>query len=280
MRLTIIALLVLITSCKFTGRRLSEDPIARVHDRYLFPSDLSDLQVSGMSEKDSAMIVKNYVDRWVRTQLMVAQAEANLTEEEKDLKKQLENYRSSLLIYKYKQSLLNDKLDTIVSDSEIQTYYEQNPSNFLLSNHVIKGVYLKVPRTAPNLWRVRSWYRSTNEDDIENLEEYCYENADVYEWYNENWVYFDDIVRKIPVKIDNKESFLRYNNRIDVRDSTHQYFLSIREYKLAGTTAPLSLVADDIKSIILNKRKINFVQGLENEIYRDAQNRNYFEIYQ
>jgi len=279
MRYIIIAAAFLICSCHFNSRRISEDPVARVHDKYLFPSDLAGLQVSGLTDKDSAMIVKNYIDRWIRTQLMVTQAEANLTEKEKDLQKQIENYRSSLLIYKYKQNLLKTKLDTVVTESEIQEYYESNPSNFLLSDHIIKGLYLKLPRTAPNLWRVRSWYRSTDEDNIEKLEEYCYEHADVYEWYNEQWVYFEDLIQRIPVKITNRESFLRYNNRVDVRDTTHQYFLSIRDFKLAGTTAPLSMVSNDIKSIILNKRKINFVQGLENEIYRDAQKRNIFEMY-
>ncbi len=279
MRYLIIAIIFLICSCQFNGRRISEDPIARVHDKYLFPSDLAGLQVSGLTDKDSAMIVKNYIDRWIRTQLMVAQAEANLTEHEKDLQKQIDNYRSSLLIYKYKQNLLKTKLDTVVTEDEIQEYYESNPSNFLLSDHIIKGLFLKLPRTAPNIWRVRSWYRSTDEDNIEKLEEYCYEHADVYEWYNEQWTYFEDLIQRIPVNISNKESFLRYNNRIDVRDTTYQYFLSIRDYKLAGTTSPLSMVSNDIKSIILNKRKINFVQGLENEIYRDAQNRNIFEMY-
>lgn len=279
MRYIIIATAFLICSCHFNSRRISEDPVARVHDKYLFPSDLAGLQVSGLTDKDSAMIVKNYIDRWIRTQLMVTQAEANLTEKEKDLQKQIENYRSSLLIYKYKQNLLKTKLDTVVTESEIQEYYESNPSNFLLADHIIKGLYLKLPRTAPNLWRVRSWYRSTDEDNIEKLEEYCYEHADVYEWYNEQWVYFEDLIQRIPVKITNRESFLRYNNRVDVRDTTHQYFLSIRDFKLAGTTAPLSMVSNDIKSIILNKRKINFVQGLENEIYRDAQKRNIFEMY-
>lgn len=280
MRIYIIASVILISACQLANRgRPSEKPIARVHDKYLFPSDIEDLAGSGLTANDSTMIVKNYIDQWVRMQLMVSKAEENLTEEEKNLRKQLENYRASLLIYKYKQNLLQEKLDTIVSEDEIKAYYEENPSNFLLSAPVIKGVYIKLPRTAPQIWKVRAWYRSDNEDNIEKLEEYCYEHADVYNWYNADWVYFDKIVEQIPVNISNKESFLRYNNRIDVRDSTHQYFLSIRDHRLAGMTAPLSLVSDDIKSIILNKRKINFVQGLENEIYRDAQNRNFFELY-
>lgn len=280
MRIILFALALFISSCQlFDGRNASEKPLARVHDKYLFPSDIADLQVSGLSDKDSTMIVKNYIERWIRNQLMVAQAETNLSEEEKNLEKQLENYRSSLLIYKYKQNLLKNKLDTVISEEEIKSYYLENETNFLLSDHVIRGVYLKLPRSAPGLWRVRSWYRSDDDEDIEKLEEYCYEHADVYEWYNEDWVYFDDILEKIPVNISNRESFLRYNNRIDVRDSSHQYFLSIREYKLSGTKAPLSMVSDEIKSIILNKRKIKFVEGLENEIYRDAQNRNFFEMY-
>jgi hypothetical protein len=210
---------------------------------------------------------------------MVTKAEENLTEADRDLEKQIENYRASILTYRYKQKLVEQNLDTIVGMDEVQAYYDENPSNFLLADEIIKGVYVKVKRNAPELYNLRSWYRSDNIEDLDKLENYCYQNSAEYEIYNEDWVYFNDLLRKIPRQIDNKERFLLFNRRIEVQDTAFLYLLSIKEYKLSGDVSPLSMVDEDIKAILLNKRKLTYLNGLENEIYRDAQNRNYFEIY-
>ncbi|MFW6371076.1 MAG: hypothetical protein ACOC10_07735 [Bacteroidota bacterium] len=256
-----------------------EKPVARAHDKYLFPSDLKNLVHDDMSKEDSIQVVQNYIDHWVRTQLMMRNAELNLAEEEQNLEKQIENYRASLLIYRYKQHLLNQKVDTIIPFGEIKAYYEENPSNFLLSDDIVKAVYVKVPLNAPQIWNLRSWYHSEDVDDIARLEQYCFEHAEEYTYFDDDWVYFRDIIQKTPREIDDTERFLRYNTRFEARDTASIHFVSIRDYRLAGTTAPLVMVQDDIKNILLNKRKLSFVNELENKIYRYAQNHNYFEIY-
>ncbi len=278
----LVSLLFLISlfSCnKLFDRKHEQPPIARVHDKYLFPDDLKDILTPGLSKEDSALIVKNYVDRWVRLQIMVKKAEENLSETELDLEKQIENYRASILTYRYKQQMINQNLDTVVNSAEIEEYYNENPSNFLLQGSVVKAVFVKVKRDAPELYNLRSWYRSENIEDLDKLENYCYQNSAEYVIYSDNWVYFDELLSKIPREIENKERFLLYNNRIEAQDTDYLYLLSIREYKQKGDVSPLSMVEEDIKAIILNKRKLKYVDGLENDIYRDAQNRNYFEIY-
>lgn len=278
----LVSLLILFSlfSCdKLFDKNNEHPPIARVHDKYLFPEDLKGIIKPGTNAEDSALIVGNYVDRWVHSQIMVKKAEENLSETDKDLEKQIENYRASILTYRYKQQMMEQNLDTVVNISEIEKYYNENPSNFLLSDAIVKAVFVKVKRDAPELYNLRSWYRSENVEDLDKLENYCYQNSAEYEIYNDNWVYFNELLRKIPRDIENKERFLLYNRRIEAQDTEYLYLLSIRDYKLNGDVSPLSMVEEDIKAIILNKRKLTYLDGLENDIYRDAQNRNYFEIY-
>jgi hypothetical protein len=46
-----------------------------------------------------------------------------------------------------------------------------------------------------------------------------------------------------------------------------------------GQVAPLELVKDDIRSVIINKRKITFIEDLENSVYKDGRAKNKVEIY-
>ncbi|NJM14438.1 MAG: hypothetical protein HC896_02810 [Bacteroidales bacterium] len=103
--------------------------------------------------------------------------------------------------------------------------------------------------------------------------------AEKYDYFNDNWVKFNEVLSEIPIAIDNKENYLKYRNSIEVTDSLYQYLLYIKEYKLVGDISPINLIEEDIKNIILSKRKVNFSKELMNNIYDDAQNKGAFDIY-
>ena len=102
--------------------------MARVFEQYLYPSDLKAAIPPGTSDPDSVILAKRFVETWVKDQLMLNRAEQALTEEQMDFEKQIAEYRRSLLIFSFRQKLLQQKLDTAVNKNEIQTYYEEtNP---------------------------------------------------------------------------------------------------------------------------------------------------------
>ncbi len=210
---------------------------------------------------------------------MLNKAEQALTEEQKDFEKQIAEYRWSLLIYSYRQKLLQQKLDTVVSDAEIQTYYDENINNFILGQNVIKGTFIKVPLSAPRMNELRVWSRTNGEDDLDQIEKYCISYADKYSDFNESWVYFSSIKVQLPMRISQPSRYLRYNKNIETTDSLFRYFLHVTEHLPDGEVAPIEMVKDDITNIIMNKRKIEFFQTLEQQVYKDAVSRNQFEIY-
>jgi hypothetical protein len=275
----VLAGLMSITACTTLENRNREKPLARVYEKNLYPSDIQDIFPENISHSDSIILLQNFVDKWVKKQLILQKAELNLTDEQKDVRQQIDEYRSSLLIYKYEQNLIAQKLDTMISQEEVQAYFDENPSNFSLDDHIIKCLFIKLPINAPELYRVRQLYRSEREEDIQQLETYCYQYAVKYDYFNEDWVPFENITRELPSEVRNPERYLRYNRYIEQQDSLYRYLVNIREYQLAGTVAPLPYVEGRIKTIILNKRKVAFIRDLENNIYMDALNKGDFTVY-
>jgi hypothetical protein len=139
---------IILASCNYGNNSPLENPLARVHDVYLYPSDLMEHFQPGLSDEDSVRVLKRMVDDWARNQLLLIQAETYLPEAEKDIKKQVEEYRSSLLIFKYTQYLLFKNIDTIVNENEIIDYYTRNTSNFILNSDVVKANYSSCNRTS------------------------------------------------------------------------------------------------------------------------------------
>jgi len=224
-------------------------------------------------------MIASLTEKWVRKQLIVQKAELNLTDEEKDVNKELDEYRTSLIIYKYEQKLIKEKLDTFVQSSELQKYYTQNISNFILNYDIVKALYIKLPIHAPGIDKVKEWMRSESEENIKKLEGYCFQYAVKYEYFKDEWVNFDNIKMLLPITISDNKQYLKNIKFIELKDTSYYYFVNIKDYKTKGSDSPLKFVESDIKTIILLKRKQKLINDLENKIYFDAIDRDNIKIY-
>lgn len=274
----IIIVFSVICSCK-NAKHIDDIPIATVGNKTLYRSDLVNIVPKGESAQDSITIIKSYIDKWIRKELIIEKAELNLTSSEKDVDKEIEAYRASLLIYRYEQNLVNQKLDTLVHDTEIETYYEQNQQNFALSDALVKAVLVKVSKSAPNIEKLPQWMKSSKPEDIRQLESYCFQNAKIYDYFNDDWIYFRQLMQLVPLEITDKNQFLTSNRDFQAKDSAFVYIVHIKELKASGTIPPLKFVKNNIREILLNKRKLNFIKDLENNIYSEALNRKQFKIH-
>lgn len=274
----IVAAFVIVFSCQhYTSQK--ENPLARVYDEYLYKSEIKDLVNEGVSPEDSVMIVHNYIDMWIRNQLMLKKAEQNLSEEQKDVKRQLQDYRAKLLIYKYKQQWIKEKLDTLVNYEEIREYYNSYSSNFVLKENIVKALYIKIPKNSPNIEKVSRWVKSEAKKDQDLLESYCYKFSTTYDTFDSSWVAFKDLLNSTPIRIKDQVNFLKKRNYIEGEDEDNRYYIKINDFRLRSKIAPLNYVQNDIRQIIVNKRKHKLIEDLENNIYSDALNYESFKIY-
>lgn len=255
------------------------EAIARVYDKYLYASEVSDLVPEEADKEDSIRIVNNYITGWVREMLLVHKAEENLTDLQKNVEKQLTDYRNSLITYAYEKELVNQKLDTIVNEDEIEQYYNQNKSNFELKDNIIKVNYVKVNRKAPYIEKLKKWYKSEVPKDKAALSSYCYQFAENFFLDDNAWLLFDDLLKEIPIETYNKELFLQNNRYVEVGDSVNLYFVNIKGFKVKNSISPLSFEKQNIKNIILNKRKVELINKMKNDLYKEAETKKDFEIY-
>lgn len=275
--LTII--LFMVQGCSLFVKEEMEDPVARVFENYLYPSDLEKVIPSGTNVQDSTQLAKRYTETWVKDMLMQRRAEESLSPEQIDFEKQIEEYHRSLLIYTYRQNLIQQKMDTVISEREINTYYEENSKNFLLDINVIKGTFIKVPLSAPDLDQLSRWSWSNREQDLDQMEKYCISYAEKYNDFNDTWIDFSTIKDQLPVQISDPVRYLNSYRNINTSDELFRYLVHISDHLTEGEVAPVEMVSEDITNIILNKRKIEFIKDLEHRVYTDGVSRNQFEIY-
>jgi hypothetical protein len=254
-------------------------PIARVYDKYLYLEDLAGVVPTGLSAEDSIINIKSYIDFWIKRQAMTKTAELNLAEEQKNVAEELENYRMDLLIFRYKQRFIEENLDTIVTTKQIMEFYNAHEGEFLLSQPAIKGTFIKILKTSPNISMVRSLYRSGRENDMKQVKEYCEDQSALYNDYNNEWVYFKDVFIEIPIRIDDQEIYLKSKSYIETEDSANVYLLNIKNYRLKDAVSPLIFVEGNIQSMILKQRKQELINGIENNVYNTMLDKEDIELF-
>ena len=272
---------VFLLSCNLLPQKANnkDKAIARVYDKYLYRDDLKGVVTAGASAEDSTEITTAYINNWVRQELLLKQAEDNLDESNSDFSKQIEQYRNSLVIYAYESELVKQKLDTVVQMSEIEEYYKKNQNNFFLHENIVLASYVIIPKNLPLAARLKSLLQSNREADKEKLQSLCQENGADYLINDGTWMSFSDLTRKIPLSVDDQEEFLSTNKYYEVKDSTSLYFVAISAFKSKESVSPLNFEVENIRIILLNKRKAELLSRMENDLISDAVKRNKYEIY-
>ncbi len=256
-----------------------EKPLAKVGTHYLYPSDVSRMLPPNSSKEDSAVLANEYINKWVKQELLIQKANENLSEEQKDVNRELEEYRNSLIIYRYKNELVKQRMDTAVSREEIEAFYTQNKQTFLLDRCIVKAVFIKIPIDLAHPEQLKEMIKDDSEEGQSELQDYCMQYAKNFEIALDNWIDFTVLNRNLPVSINDPESFLTQNKLREMSDSDYYYLVNIHDYMLANDLAPLEFVENNIKNLILNQRKIKFLKELENTVFTEGERQKKFKIY-
>jgi hypothetical protein len=260
-------------SCNFL-KQDTDKLLVTVHGEKLYFSDIQDLISPDLSSEDSLKLIQALCEKWAKEQLLVQKAKINLPLVLQDVQAQVESYEKSLLIYSYQKELLNQKLDTIVNDDEIESFFDKNKQNFILNDAVVRVNYIKLKKEVPYLWKVQRLFKKEDEESKLSLEDYCYQFADDY-YLDDSWLSVDDILKVLP---DNYKSINLYKVKsIEFADDDYYYFLHVKKYISKGSVSPLEMVSNQIHSIIINKRKIDFLKHVEMNLYQNALAKNYVQ---
>lgn len=246
------------------------DVLASMEGHQLHRAEVESLIPRTASAADSLLIAENYVKKWVKEQLVYEVAERNLSDEKMEIDQLVEDYRRSLIRYRYQERLVNERLKTDISEQDKQQFYEENPKLFTLEQGLIKGLFLKIPVDAPGLVDVKKWYKSSDEAALEKIEKYSVQNATIYEYFYDKWVDFDEVMDNIPIYVSDPATFLKGHKQVETADSSYCYLLNIAEYLVPGQTEPYESASPRIVEMLVNQRKVDFLRNFEDELYNEA----------
>jgi len=276
----LIIIIVTITAGCSENNTIKRIPVAEVGKTILYYDEIPDPVLNGLNKTDSVAIVSDYINKWAKRRLLLLKAEENLSPELKyEISRQLEDTRTNLVIYQYQRQMMLQKMDTTLSEAELENYYSTNEKSFVLGSNIVKALFIKLPAETPDLVRIKTLAQSNQQNDLQQLESLCYQFAEKFDDFNEDWVTMDRLSIELHQDIENEENFLKRNTFFETTDSLSVYLISIRDYRLRSSLAPFEYVKNDIKRIIWNSRRLEFIQSLENGIYNEALKENSFKIY-
>ena len=246
------------------------DVLASMEGHQLHRAEVESLIPRTASAADSLLIAEKNIKKWVKEQLVYEVAERNLSDEKMEIDQLVEDYRRSLIRYRYQERLVNERLKTDISEQDKQQFYEENPKLFTLEQGLIKGLFLKIPVDAPGLADVKKWYKSSDEAALEKIEKYSVQNATIYEYFYDKWVDFDEVMDNIPIYVSDPATFLKGHKQVETADSSYCYLLNIAEYLVPGQTEPYESASPRIVEMLVNQRKVDFFRNFEDELYNEA----------
>lgn len=270
----------LFTSCQYFEMQEKEEHsseiVAIVNTEKLFKEDLKDLLPRNITKEDSLILVKSLIQDWAVKKLFLKAAETNNSSESlDDINKLVQDYRESLLINNYKEDLIKQKLDTLVTEQEIEEYYLANNENFKLNEVLVKSKYLNFDNNIKDQKEIIELFKSDDIEDAEELERQQL-SFKMYQLNDSVWTELDKILLKLPFS---KENLLKKSKFIQKQDSLGLYLVAIKDVLNRNDIAPLSYIKPTIKEMILHKRKIELIREIEKLIVKDATKNNNFKIY-
>jgi hypothetical protein len=253
--------------------------IAKVFNAELYESDLALLNSGDKNQKDSIELVKTFINNWVKQQLLLKKADENLDEGQKNVEQQLKEYRNSLIIYLYEKELVRQKLDTIVTEEEMDSFYRVNKNNFEQKSNIIQLNYVKYAKNKSDINKIRMQMKAPGLDSNYAFIDYCQKNAANYFFKSNVWLEFNDVLKEIPIKTYDQEQFIQNNKYIEVYDDNYIYLVKILNFKIRNSISEFPFVRETIKTTILNNRKIKMIDEMERKTMEEALNSNAIKIY-
>lgn len=283
MRITGVVLSVMLllsaASCRDYLMKSDRIVVAECYGNKLYAEDLEGVVPADAGKMDSLSRVNAFIDNWIRTQLLIHQAEINLPPEQLDFSRQLQDYRNSLTIYAYETQMIDQYLDTVVSDEEIAAYYDSHKENFQLRATMVKVAYVVLDE---NCKHIKDFQKVMSQCDtliMSQLNELVEENAISSFLDVDEWIRLEDLLTTVPIEIYNAESFLKRNRFVSFEKDNLLYLVRFEDYLLEKSESPLEIESDHIKSIILLKRQKELLQRMNVELYERAEKEKVFAIY-
>ena len=277
MKLKLVTYLILMIGLISCQQKAPEvDAAARVNDRYLSKEELNMGMPKGLPAEDSLLYRNNFIKMWATKELLLEKARINVDDRDGEIKELVRNYEQELLIDRYRKALLQQELDTVITEVDTDDYYEANKNVYRLNEELMQLRYIHFSSDLSDKKDLIKLFKSK---DPEDLEELIARELEFYSFsFNDSiWVSYRDVEKKLAFLRDEKN--IKKNQFIQKEDSLGVYLLAVKDMRYRNDIAPKEYVIPTIQQMILHKRKLELMNEIEKTIMVDAINNKQFEQY-
>ncbi len=243
--------------------------LARVGNRSLYMSDLEGMIPTETSAEDSALIINAFVEHWAREAVILNKAEQSIPKY-LDIDKLVEDYRASLLRSNFERMLIEKELDTLVTREQLENYYQGNKEKYLLKTDLLRAYLVQLPAEAPQRKeQFEQWWKNP-EENYDAILAYCEEYAPQFFLNDSSWYSPEELKSRWPDKNVSATTFVNKKHLHTSKDHLHYYYQRL-EVVRKGQPAPLNHLANQLKELILHRRKKALLKKLTDEMYEQAQ---------
>ena len=276
-----LAAAVLLIGCDTLWKKNDPEALARVGENYLYRDDVARAMRPNMPKEDSVSFVTEYINNWASKQLMLDKARINLPEKKlADYDALVSNYRTDLYTRAYKEALVQKGSDSLVTETQLKQFYEDEKDNFRLHEMLVKLRFVALPKDFINKVEVAERLKNFGEKDQTVLDSISVQFRKKN--FNDSvWVTASRLLEEIPpLTIENIDKRLKKSEFLNLEDDNGVYLAKILEVKKANDIAPLSFIEPQIEQVLLNRRRLDYLRNLETEIIDEAIQENKFEVYE
>lgn len=269
-----IILIIGFFSCKEQNEKINA--IARVYDSFLYENDIAKISPDNLSKEDSILFRNSFINSWAIEQLLLQKAKINIEDKNDEIKNLVTKYKKDLLIDKYKKAVLQQDLDTVITENNIDEYYQVNKNIYKLNEDLIQLRYIHFNKDLKNEKEVIKLFKSSDKEDIKILIDKELE-FNSFNFNDSIWISYNAVLKKLPILKD--KGVLKKNKFIQKEDSLGVYLVVVNDVLYRNQIAPKSYVVSTIKQMILHKRKLELLKKIEQTLVKDAINKKQFEQY-
>ncbi len=270
--------LLLVSGCdqlSSTNRQPKEGDtlLASVEDRKMYYSDIEGM-ISSSDAQDSLAQLNAFIEAWLSRNVVLNEAEKKFPQD-LDIDKLIDDYRSSLILHNYRQSLIKKDLDTTISTAQEEEYYNNNKDQYLLAESICKARIVKIPDDTKRLER---FYRNWKKNDSTAVNKYITENAIFDSGIGDEWHTVDHFLSFLPESKFKTRDFSKKGD-IQKHDGSVEYFIKILDYKGHNEIPPLSYVREQMRKVIIHQRKKDLLDKIEKNLYENYLQSNKIRVY-
>lgn len=258
---------ILFSGCNNFSTDNNENSIANFKDKVLTIGDLNKVIPKNLSRKDSLNFTQDFINSWLKNQIIIEKAEKELPIKEKNIELELLQYKADLLKYKYEKFYIKNKINTQVPTIEIETYYDKNKNALLSTNTLVKAIYIELPIDIKDKDKnsIKKWIVSDQEKDQDKLKVLCFQKAKVFDDFGGEWIDLNSI--NLLVHSGNlSENNISENKLIELKNDRLVYFILVNQMIKKGQIMPLEYAKNEIAKIILAKRKKQLLEELNQKL--------------